>query len=430
MSKPNATARRVNVERNIYRRPTGVFEVGFKDGAGVQRWRTVEGGITAARALRDELLAQRGRGERVAPNPRLRFGDAAEKWLAGPVVDLRETTRDLYRNAVENHLRPRYATRRLDTITPDDLAALIRELREQGLAEASIVIVLGVAKRIYDYAARRLGWAGTNPAMLLLSSERPKPSQAARKRLFEGVELEQVIAAARGQWRVLFILAALTGARLSELCGLTWADVRLDDLDDAEVEFGWQVDRKGNRRPTKTDGSARTVPIPRELAVILAKHKLASRDSQSDAYVFATSTGRPLSQRNVGRGLRATQRRAVDEHGAPTFPILHEKDGKGRPVPIPRGALPSMHSYRHTVASRALLAGESVDEIAFLLGHSNANVTRTVYLREISDGRRRARRRSQMVGDYGSALEAADAPTAPAATRTTGAEVLPLRKAS
>jgi integrase len=262
MSKSSPAPRRERVERNIYRRPTGIFEVGFKDGVGVQRWRTVEGGITAARTLRDELLARRGRGERVAPNPRLRFGDAAEKYLAGPVVDLRETTRDLYRNAVENHLRPRYATRRLDTITPDDLAALIRELRDEGLAEASIAIVLGVVKRIYDYAARRLGWAGTNPAMLLLSSERPKPSQAARKRLFEGADLEQVIAAARGQWRVLFILAALTGARLSELCGLTWADVRLDDLDDAMVEFAWQVDRKGKRRPTKTDGSARTVPIP------------------------------------------------------------------------------------------------------------------------------------------------------------------------
>jgi hypothetical protein len=82
--------------------------------------------------------------------------------------------------------------------------------------------------------------------------------------------------------------------------------VRLSDLDDAEVEFGWQVDRKGNRRPTKTDGSARTVPIPRELAMILAKHNLASRNSQPDAYVFATSTGRPLSQRNVGRALRGS----------------------------------------------------------------------------------------------------------------------------
>jgi integrase len=430
MSKANATARRVSVERNIYRRPTGVFEVGFKDGAGVQRWRTVEGGITAARALRDELLAQRGRGERTAPNPRLRFAEASEKWLAGPVVDLRETTRDLYRNAVENHLRPRYATRRLDTITPDDLAALIRELRDQGLAEASIVIVLGVAKRIYDYAARRLGWAGANPALLLLPSERPKPSHAARKRLFDGAELDQVVAAARGQWRVLFILAATTGARLSELCGLTWADVRVDDVDDAEVEFGWQVDRKGERRPTKTDGSARTVPIARQLAAILVEHKLVNRNVGPDAYVFATSTGRPLSQRNVSRALRATQRRAVDEHGAPTFPILHEEDHRGRPVSIPRGALPSMHSFRHTFASRELLAGESVDEIAFSLGHRNANVTRSVYLREISDTRRKARRRSRMAGEYGSALEAAAAPPRPSPTRVVTAEVRSLREAS
>ena len=39
-----------------------------------------------------------------------------------------------------------------------------------------------------------------------------------------------------------------------------------------------------------------------------------------------------------------------------------------------------MHSFRHTVASRALLAGESVDEIAFLLGHRDAYVTRAVYV--------------------------------------------------
>ncbi len=82
MSKSSPAPRRKRVERNIYRRPTDVFEVGFKDGAGVQRWRTVEGGITAARVLRDDLLARRGRGERVAPNPRLRFSEASEKWLS------------------------------------------------------------------------------------------------------------------------------------------------------------------------------------------------------------------------------------------------------------------------------------------------------------------------------------------------------------
>ncbi|HEY2656505.1 MAG TPA: site-specific integrase, partial [Solirubrobacteraceae bacterium] len=125
----------------------------------------------------------------------------------------------------------------------------------------------------------------------------------------------------------------------------------------------WQVDRKGIRRPTKTDGSARTVPIPRELPLVLARHELASRDASREAFVFATCSGRPLSQRNVARALRKAQRRATDERGQPTFPVLHEE------AEVPAGAVSSMHSFRHTVASRALLAGESVDEVAFLLGH-------------------------------------------------------------
>jgi len=136
-------------------RPSGTFEVGFKDGAGVQRWRTVQGGVTAARALRDELLTRRGRGERVASNPRLRFGEAADRWLAGPVLDLRETTQAGYRNAVERHLRPRYVTRRLDAITADDVAVLMRELRDEGLAETTIASMVATLGRVYRYAARR-----------------------------------------------------------------------------------------------------------------------------------------------------------------------------------------------------------------------------------------------------------------------------------
>jgi hypothetical protein len=73
MSSQHDTPRRVRVECNIYRRPTGALEIGFKDAAGIQRWRTVDGGIMAARKLRDELLARRGRGEPVAPDSRLRL---------------------------------------------------------------------------------------------------------------------------------------------------------------------------------------------------------------------------------------------------------------------------------------------------------------------------------------------------------------------
>lgn len=215
MNANESRPRRFRVERNIYRRASGVYEVGFKDGSGRQRWRTVNGGITAARAVRDELLAGRARGERVASNSRLRFGDAAYAWLEGPVLDLRQATRHCYRNAVDQHLLARLGLRRLDAIAPDDLAQLVRELRQDGLAESTIVIVIGVTNRTYRYAARRLGWSGVNPVSLLLQSERPKPAQDVRRRVFKRGELEQTIAAAEEPYRTLFIVAALTGGRSS-----------------------------------------------------------------------------------------------------------------------------------------------------------------------------------------------------------------------
>jgi integrase len=142
------------------------------------------------------------------------------------------------------------------------------------------------------------------------------------------------------------------------------------------------------------------VPIPRELALTLARHKLASRFVEPDDYVFSTRTGGPLQQRNVTRAVRHAQQLAVDPQGNPRFPILCEVDEHGRPVRVPHGALPSMHSFRHTVASRALVAGESIDEVAFLLGHRDANVTRAVYVRELADARRRTMRRSRMISEF------------------------------
>jgi integrase len=135
--------------------------------------------------------------------------------------------------------------------------------------------------------------------------------------------------------------------------------------------------------------------------VVLTRHKLASPFTDPNDFVFATCTGGPVRQRNVGRAVRIAQRDAVNDDRNPTFPILHRRDERGEPVLVPPGELPSMHSFRHTVASRALLAGESVDEIAFLLGHRDANVTRAVYVRELADTRRRSMRRSRMIAEFG-----------------------------
>jgi integrase len=369
--------RRERVERNIYRRvaATGkvAFEVGYRDSAGKQRWQTVEGGITAARAARDDVLGRKGRGEQVRPNPGLRFGEASDAWLAGQVVELRPATQAIYRNAVETHLRPRWGRRRLDAIDVNEVAAMVRELRTAGKSEWTIAGVLKAANRVFRFANRRHGWYGTNPVAQMEDGERPKPSAAPKRRIYTRAELEQTLAAAREPWHTLFAFAAVTGARLSECLGLVWADLDLDDVAAAAVSFEFQVDRQGRRQPLKTDESRRTIELPRRLAAMLVQHKLASLRSAPRDFVFASRSGRALAQRNVLRALRRAQELAVDGRGRPTFPALHERDERGRRLPPVAGALPTFHSFRHTAASHAIAAGESAEEVSWQLGHRTAS---------------------------------------------------------
>jgi integrase len=394
--------RRVRIERNLYGsiRADGrrVLEIGYRDSTGKQRWRVLgEVGIKQARAERDSLLGRRGKGELVKPSPRLRFGDAAAQWLEQ--LDVRPTTRATYESGVRVHLLPRWGRRRLDAITVDDAARLVTELRRQRRAEWTISGVLKAGSLIFGFARRRLEWAGQNPIAGLDKSERPKTSQAARRRIYHDGELEQTLAVAHGVWRVLFALAAVTGARLSELLALRWQDVALTDPNDATVTVTAQVDRQGRRQLLKTDAAERTIELPRQLAAMLLEHKAASPYKRPGQLVFCTRSGRALGQRNVLRALRLAQTKAVDGKGRPTFPALHNGARA-------RDAAPNFHGFRHSAASEAISAGDSVEEVSWQLGHKNSQVTRTVYVQEIASAERRARRRAAMEERYGAMLEA------------------------
>ena len=435
-----APSRRVRLEPNIYER-TGAdgrrrLELGYRDSTGKQRWKAVSGGLKAARGERDRILGQReaatkGRAEAVVP-VKLAFGDAAERWLAEQVADLRPATRAVYSGDVRNHLVPRWGRRRLDTIGVDDCAQLVRELRAAGKSEWTISGVLKVASRVFKFARRRMHWRGQNPVALLERGERPSTGATQKRRIYRGDELGQTLAAAHEPWRTLFALAAVSGARLSELLALTWADVGLEGPEQATIEITAQVDRHGVRQPLKTEAAERVVELPRSLYLVLMQHRARSPYKADDALVFCTRTGRALGQRNVLRALRLAQTKARDDAGELTFPALHVRDERGAPVPVPRGAVPNFHGFRHSAASEAIAAGESAEEVSWQLGHRNTVVTRTVYLQEIRSAERSARRRDQMERRYGSVLEAAGGSDSPqqsaAAARAESLEVVDLRE--
>jgi integrase len=367
---------RTRIEEGIWRRGKAL-EVTYRDAQGIQRRRTVPngGGILAARRLRTELTARRDRGERDA-DPRLTFGTAAERWLAGPVGEFGDSTRESYERAVRLHLRPRYGSRRLDSIDTEDIATLIREMRSRGYADATIEGILLPLRSVYQYAQRRLHWSGHNPVADLERSEKPKKSKRQHAPVFPGDSLERTLACAQEPYMTLFTLMAYTGPRVSEVLALLWSELDIEEVNTAAVAYNFQLNRKGVRAPLKMDADPRTVQLPRGMAVVLKAHHLAC-GRPSDGYVFCQDDGSPLDHRRVGRELRAAQKRTG------CWPILDTGER------VPRGTIPSPHSFRHTFASRWIYADQSIPKLSRILGHKRITITLDTYVHAIQDAESR-----------------------------------------
>ena len=77
---------------------------------------------------------------------------------------------------------------------------------------------------------------------------------------------------------------------------------------------------------------------------------------------------------------------------------------KGDSQQIERGDVPGFHSFRHTAASEAIHAGDSAEEVSWLLGHKDSTVTRRVYVTEIQSVERSGKRREKMEARMGGTL--------------------------
>ncbi len=401
--------RRERVERNIYRRldvdGKPRYELSYRDSDGRQRRQTIEGGLKAARVALADVKARQGRGERVGPMRNLTFNLAADRWWAAQAVALRPATQDAYRYGLA-HLRRAFGNRRLDTLDVDDIARYVADKHTAGLRARTIRGHLTVAGRVFEYAQRRLGWAGSNPVRRLDKRERPASDQSER-RVLTGDELERLLVAADEPYATAFAFAAFTGARLGEVLGLRW---RRLDLDAGTAQIAYQLDRRGALVPLKTERSRRTIELPSALTSALREHKVRSPATMPDDYVLCTRTGAPHDHRNVaGRALRRAVLRAGLDAPAPSF-----------------------HSLRHSHASAWIASGGDLAELSARLGHRDPAITASIYTHEFEAAARSDVRRERLDAMYGGAMAARVAALDRSAARQTDAamsgEVLDLQR--
>lgn len=389
--------RRTRVERGIYRQANGKYAVCARR-AGRLHFRTAGVDLTGARRAREELIAALEAGL-VPASPRLRFDTVAGWWrerfeakVAAGERHPRTLEAHLYQ--LEQNLLPPLASRRIGSLSPDDVGALLTNLRANGRSAKTTASALATLHSIIRFA-RRHGWITTDPVELLEPEERPRPRRR-RQRVLGRAEIERLLEACPPSGRLLVTTALYSGLRISELLGLIWEDI---DFPAGLIRVRAQLSRAHRGEParrvaTKTPASVRAVPLIDQLSHQLARHKQASPFAASTDWVFATSRGTPHGQRNVAQRVlgRAAKSAHLNEDG---WPLLR------------------FHDLRHTFASHLIVdLGLDVAQVSRIMGHARITITLDIYTHLFDDARHTREIRRRMTGSDFAALLSPDSPAA------------------
>jgi integrase len=284
-----------------------------------------------------------------APQPAApTFSHAAERWLASR-LDVAEGTRVQLRTSIGRAMRV-LGSQRVDTITAQDIAALIAELHTEGLKPSYIRKVQQATAMLFDHAGRS---GPDNPArdkvtVRLPRDERPEINPPTAEHVLA------VHALLPTKYKLPLLVLDASGMRVGELEHLTWGDVD-------EPRGRWRV----SQVVSKT-GRARWVSVPPVLFEAVCA--LVPRDDRVPE--------RPVFQGFGADRFRAAIGRSCTASGTPTF---------------------SPHDLRHRRISLLHLGGVPWARIGEHVGQRSVAITADTYSHVLAD---------EAEVDYGRVIEA------------------------
>lgn len=197
-----------------------------------------------------------------ASQRRLTVRDYLAEWLERHGnANLRPSTKASYQSHIRNHINPYIGDAYLNQLTPGMLDDMFAQLAEKGLSPSSVKYahrIIGVALE----HARKYHYIESNPARDVITKfgkqgKTPDP--------YTVEEMRQLLAHTAGtDWALVIVLGGLYGLRLSEIFGLRWRNVDLENRTFGVVEqlpFGLPAGTTYVEDMAPVKSSERTLPI-------------------------------------------------------------------------------------------------------------------------------------------------------------------------
>lgn len=364
------------------REKDGTFFIAYRTAPGSdQTWEKVgrlADGTTKkdAEALLEQRRVEIRNGQ--LPARRQTLVQVADNWSRHRAIEnLAPKTREQEKTALDCHLLPAFGLNKLDEITPDDLRKYIAKKRSLAPGEPGAIPVAGdraklrttplgatairqqiqTLNKIFEWALDRRQ-ATSNPCARLRRGDLPTPSQEIE--VFEIEEVKRLLAAAKDdEMRTILLLMVGCGLRLGEVFGLKIRDY---DSQNQTLHVQRTIRRDWGKTVLsdgpKTSAGDRFLILDNPLAQAMSKQiaRVSKEGRNGQGLMFPNRRGNLRSSENFrSRDWRKT----LEEAGLP----LDRKP----------------HSLRHTFASELIQSGKSDSDIAFKMGHKNAQITRIVY---------------------------------------------------
>lgn len=354
---------------------TWYFSVDVGKRADGKRRRIDRGGFQtkrdAERAMR-ELLSKADRGHVVEPSSLTVAEFLRDEWLPSMEMTIARTTWEGYRGNIERYIAPRIGAVPLADLQPTTINRLYADVRTNGRIRGDGPLSLKSVREVHVTLHRALedavrwDYLDTNPAR---RANAPSATAArnARKKAIQTWTAEQVLVFATmhrdHEFFPLWLLAASTGMRRSELLGLRWRDI---DLEGGRLAVRQSLvlvaGRPEFKDAPKSAYGFRTIRIPDHAVSELMKLRRSQMQSRLESpawheldLVFCRPDGLPWHPDSVTK----TVRDMVADSGLPRIRPLQD--------------------LRHTHATLLLADGANPKVIQERLGHHSHSFTADTY---------------------------------------------------